>query len=31
MGHVKIGFLNYTNNISDDLMHLVGFLHTISI
>ena len=31
MGHVKIGFLNYVNNISDDLMHLVGFLLTISI
>lgn len=31
MGHVKIGFLNYGNNISDDLMHLVGFLLTISI
>ena len=31
MGHVKIGFLYYANNISDDLMHLVGFLLTISI
>ena len=31
MGHVKIGFLDYANNIYDDLMHLVGFLLTISI
>jgi|ETNmetMinimDraft_23_1059889.scaffolds.fasta_scaffold01062_8 hypothetical protein len=31
MRHVKIGFKKYENNISDDLMHLLGFLHTISL